>query len=116
MLRPGGACWPLKPSSPKDKIRDRCLSRDPAGAGPNCQEGWNPHDLQVRASEGNEKKWYVVIAVSGQENKIKTYIENEIARLGFEDYVDEVLVPTEKVIKIRNGKKINKEKVYLFCR
>ena len=63
-------------------------------------------------SEGNDKKWYVVRAVSGQENKIKTYIENEIARLGFEDYVEEVLVPTEKVIQIRNGKKINKEKVY----
>src|SRR5690554_7178776 len=63
-------------------------------------------------SEGNEKRWYVVRAVSGQENKIKAYIETEIARLGLEDYVDQVLVPTEKVIQIRNGKKINKEKVY----
>lgn len=60
----------------------------------------------------SEKKWYVVRAVSGQENKIKAYIENEISRLGLEDYVDQVLVPTEKVIQIRNGKKINKEKVY----
>ncbi|MCB0476062.1 MAG: transcription termination/antitermination factor NusG [Flavobacteriaceae bacterium] len=58
------------------------------------------------------KKWYVVRAIGGQENKIKTYIENEIARLGLSDYVDQVLVPTEKVIQIRNGKKINKEKVY----
>ncbi|WP_299128866.1 transcription termination/antitermination protein NusG [uncultured Winogradskyella sp.] len=60
----------------------------------------------------SEKKWYVVRAVSGQENKIKTYIENEISRLGLDDFVDQVLVPTEKVIQIRNGKKINKEKVY----
>jgi transcriptional antiterminator NusG len=58
------------------------------------------------------KRWYVVRAVSGQENKIKTYIENEISRLGLNDYVDQVLVPTEKVIQIRNGKKINKERVY----
>jgi transcriptional antiterminator NusG len=57
-------------------------------------------------------KWYVVRAVSGQENKIKTYIENEISRLGLNDYVEQVLVPTEKVIQIRNGKKINKERVY----
>ena len=63
-------------------------------------------------SEGVEKKWYVVRAVSGQENKIKAYIENEIARLGLQDYVDQVLVPTEKVIQIRDGKKISKEKVY----
>ena len=61
---------------------------------------------------GIEKKWYVVRAVSGQENKIKAYIENEISRLGLEDYDEQVLVPTEKVIQIRNGKKVNKEKVY----
>lgn len=60
----------------------------------------------------NDKKWYVVRAVSGQENKIKTYIENEISRLGMEDFVEQVLVPTEKVIQIRNGKKVHKEKVY----
>ncbi|WP_336070852.1 transcription termination/antitermination protein NusG [Mesoflavibacter sp. CH_XMU1404-2] len=63
-------------------------------------------------AEVGEKKWYVVRAVSGQENKVKTYIENEIARLGLQDYVEQVLVPTEKVVQIRNGKKINKEKVY----
>jgi len=60
----------------------------------------------------NDKKWYVVRAVSGQENKIKAYIENEISRLGLEEFVDQVLVPTEKVIQIRNGKKVHKEKVY----
>ncbi|TYB74545.1 transcription termination/antitermination factor NusG [Bizionia gelidisalsuginis] len=63
-------------------------------------------------AEVGEKKWYVVRAVSGQEHKIKTYIENEIARLGKQDYVEQVLVPTENVVQIRNGKKITKEKVY----
>ena len=59
-----------------------------------------------------DKKWYVVRAVSGQENKIKTYIETEISRLGLDNFVDQVLVPTENVIQIRNGKKVQKEKVY----
>lgn len=58
------------------------------------------------------KKWYVVRAVGGQENKVKTYIETEIARLGLSDYVDQVLVPKENVIQIRDGKKIHKERVY----
>ena len=58
------------------------------------------------------KKWYVVRAVGGQENKVKSYIETEISRLGLSDFVEQVLVPTEKVIQIRNGKKINKERVY----
>ena len=56
--------------------------------------------------------WYVVRAVSGQENKVKNYIENEISRLGLNDFVEEVLVPTETVVQIRNGKKVNKERVY----
>lgn len=59
-----------------------------------------------------EKKWYVIRAVSGQENKVKNYIETETTRLGYSDYVEEVLVPTEKVPQVRNGKKINKEKVF----
>ena len=58
------------------------------------------------------KKWYVVRVVSGQENKIKSYIENEISRLKLTDFVEQILVPTEKVIQIRNGKKVHKEKVY----
>ena len=58
------------------------------------------------------KKWYVVRAIGGQENKVKSYIETEISRLGLSDFVDQVLVPTEKVIQIRNGKKINKERIY----
>ena len=58
------------------------------------------------------KKWYVVRAVSGQEKKVKTYIDNEIVRLNLQDHVSQVLVPTEKVFQIRNGKKVSKEKNY----
>jgi len=58
------------------------------------------------------KKWYVVRAVSGQENKIRDYMDSEINRLGFNDFVEDILVPTQRVVQIRKGKKINKEKVY----
>ena len=51
------------------------------------------------------KKWYVVRAISGQEKKVKQYIEVEINRLKLNDYVSQVLIPTEKFIQIRNGKK-----------
>jgi transcriptional antiterminator NusG len=63
-------------------------------------------------ADNNVKKWYVVRAVSGQENKVKAYIETEINRLGMSDYVSQVLVPTEKVVQVRDGKKIAKDKVY----
>ena len=63
-------------------------------------------------AEASPKKWYVVRSVSGQEAKIKDYIASEINRLGYASYLEDILVPTEKVVQIRNGKKINKEKVY----
>jgi len=59
------------------------------------------------------KKWYVVRAVSGKEKKVKEYLELEITRMKLDDYVDQVLIPTEKVFKIQNGKKVNKEKAFL---
>ena len=63
-------------------------------------------------AEIGTKNWYVVRAVSGQESKIKDHIMAEITRLGFQNEVEDILVPTEKVIQIRNGKKISKERVY----
>jgi len=60
-----------------------------------------------------EKKWYVVRAVGGKEKKVKEYIENEVVRLKLKEYIEQVLIPTEKVFIIRNGKKINKDRNYL---
>lgn len=57
-----------------------------------------------------EKHWYVVRAIGGQERKVSTYIENEISRLNMGDFVSQILVPTEKVFQIRNGKKVSKER------
>ena len=57
-------------------------------------------------------KWYVIRAVSGQEAKIKDYIVSEIERLGFSKKLEDILVPTEKIVQIRNGKKISKERTY----
>ncbi len=56
------------------------------------------------------KKWYVVKVISGKEAKIKKLIENEIQRNKLNDYVGDILVPTEKVVQIRNGKRIQKDK------
>jgi transcriptional antiterminator NusG len=58
----------------------------------------------------NSKKWYVLRAIGGKEKKVKEYIENEIAIGDLKGFVDQVLIPTEKVYQIRNGKKISKER------
>ena len=57
-----------------------------------------------------EHKWYVVRAVSGQEKKVKTYLDNEIQRNKMEEAIPQVLIPSEKVYEMRNGKKRIRER------
>lgn len=56
------------------------------------------------------RKWYVVRAISGKEKKVKEYLEMEVQHQGIQEYVSQVLIPTEKVYQIRNGKKVSKER------
>lgn len=59
-----------------------------------------------------ELKWYVVRAVAGQEKKVKTYLDNEILRRGMGDFIPQILIPSEKVFQIRNGKKKIRERSF----
>lgn len=58
----------------------------------------------------NEKKFYVLRAVTGKEAKVKDDLDREIRLTDLGRYVSQVFVPTEKVISQRNGKKIVKER------
>ena len=58
------------------------------------------------------KKWYVIRAISGKEKRVKELLELEIDRHKLNDYVEQILIPTEKIYQIRKGKKISKEKNY----
>jgi len=60
-----------------------------------------------------QKKWYVLRAISGKESKIKEYIEADMKNSSLGEYVSQVLIPTEKVYQVRNGKRIVKERSYL---
>ncbi|MFN5890120.1 MAG: transcription termination/antitermination protein NusG [Bacteroidota bacterium] len=55
-------------------------------------------------------KWYVVRAITGQEKKVKHNIEVELERDRKSDFVPDILIPTEKVYQIKNGKKTIKER------
>ncbi len=51
-------------------------------------------------------KWYSLRVISGKEKKIKERLDLEISRSGWSDVVKQIVVPTEKVYKIRSGKKV----------
>jgi transcriptional antiterminator NusG len=74
------------------------------------------NDLLPDAEEGKAEvnkpqgRWYSLRVISGKERKIKERIELEISRSGWGDFITQVLVPTEKVYKIRGGKKVISER------
>lgn len=57
-----------------------------------------------------EKRWYVVRTYSGHEAKVKSYVESEVARLNLGDRISAILIPSEKVIEVKDGKKKAKVK------
>ena len=65
---------------------------------------------EVIEKSANNKHWYVLRVMGGKEKKTVSFIEKEIDRLNMRDHVSKILVPTEKVYQIRNGKKISKER------
>ena len=60
-----------------------------------------------------QKKFYVLRAISGKENKVREYLEAELKNTDLGEYVSQVLIPTEKTFTVRNGKKVMKERAYL---
>lgn len=51
------------------------------------------------------KQWYVVHTYSGYEDKVKTSIEDSAKRRGLSDKIAQILIPTEKVVELKSGKK-----------
>ncbi|MDO5733639.1 MAG: transcription termination/antitermination protein NusG [Eubacteriales bacterium] len=61
----------------------------------------------------HEAKWYVIHTYSGYENKVKDTLEMIVENRGLEDYIQEISVPTEQVVEIKDGKKkIYDRKIY----
>ena len=56
------------------------------------------------------KKWYIVHAYSNFEKKVAESIKERAIIEGLENSFDEIIVPTEEVIELRRGRKINREK------
>ena len=58
----------------------------------------------------SENNWYVLRVMGGKEKKTRLFIEKEIDRLNLNAFVSQILIPTEKVYQIKNGKKVSREK------
>lgn len=69
-----------------------------------------PKQEEVVDSDSGRYKWYAVRIVSGHENKVKIYLDNQIKEEGLEHKIKTVMIPLEKVFEVKNGKKKVKQK------
>jgi transcriptional antiterminator NusG len=58
------------------------------------------------------KNWYVVHAYSGYEEKVKHSIEDKVEKKGLKEKIVKVLIPTERIIELRGGKKRESDKKF----
>ena len=58
------------------------------------------------------QRWYVLHVYSGFENKVADAIKEQAAKKGLSDLIDDILVPTEEVVEMRRGQKVNAERKF----
>lgn len=68
---------------------------------------------QPEEEDNGDFKWYAVRIISGHENKVKAYLDNEIRNEKLEDKIRNVLIPLEKIFEVKGGKKKVKLKNFL---
>lgn len=79
-----------------------------ADAGETAEEADAPSDPLAEFRERLYSQfgdWYVIHTYSGMENRVKANLENRITSLNAEEYIFEVVVPTEEVAEIKNGQR-----------
>ena len=69
------------------------------------QDAEQTDEAAQAAEDGEPRQWYVVHCYSGYENKVKRNLEQRISSMGMEDYIFDVIVPTEEEIEVRDGKR-----------
>ena len=66
----------------------------------------------VKAPSNPHHKWYIVHAYSNFEKKVAEHIRDQAKNQGLEDCFSEILVPTEDVVEVRRGRKVNSERKF----
>jgi transcriptional antiterminator NusG len=65
----------------------------------------------VAAPEASPKNWYIIHTYSGFENKVQESLRTRAEAFGFADKIGQILIPTEEVVELRNGKKVTSKRL-----
>ncbi|MBM3758264.1 MAG: transcription termination/antitermination protein NusG [Acidobacteria bacterium] len=70
-----------------------------------------PEQPQVPVTPANTKHWYIIHSYSGFENKVAESLRGRAVAFGFSDRIGQILIPTEEVFELRNGKKVTSKRL-----
>jgi transcription termination/antitermination protein NusG len=87
----------------EEPVADEPVVEEPVLDEPDVEE--DPLEAFRRELEAKVGDWFVVHTYSGMENRVKSNLENRIISLNMEDYIHEIVVPTEEVAEIKNGQR-----------
>src|SRR4051812_25994735 len=79
-----------------------------AGA-PNTPEP--PLEQDAAAAEPDLRKWFIIHTYSGFEQKVAESLKSRSEAFGFADKVGQILIPTEEVVELRNGRKVTSKRM-----
>jgi len=81
---------------------------------PEAQDSGGEQPAEQLAPPVNENfKWYIIHAYSGFERKVRESLESRIQAFGLQNRIGRIMIPTEPVTELRNGKKYTIERVFL---
>jgi transcriptional antiterminator NusG len=81
---------------------------------PEAQDPGGEQPTEQLAPPVNENfKWYIIHAYSGFERKVRESLESRISAFGLQNRIGRIMIPTEPVTELRNGKKYTIERVFL---
>src|SRR5580765_2717935 len=66
---------------------------------------------EAAAVEAAPKNWYIIHTYSGFENKVQESLRTRADAFGFADKIGQILIPTEEVVELRNGKKVTSKRL-----
>jgi transcription termination/antitermination protein NusG len=87
-------------------VADADADPDAEAVDPDAEpEAEDPLEAFRRELWAKPGEWYVVHTYYGMENRVRSNLENRIVSLNMEDYIHEIVVPTEEVAEIKNGQR-----------
>lgn len=106
---------------PEEKLQDEQeqtpeVFSDAAPEAPDTLEedqGFAPQEIHEEPdhAEGPPKNWYIIHAYSGFEQKVAESLRTRAQAFGFANRLGQILIPTEEVVELRNGKKVTSKRL-----